>query len=772
VMYGYTLASLALLLTVIILKYVFRRNNDMFIKMIRKCFIIATCDINGRIIMSYDASLHLDTFVSTFSNLEFKNSIQSYGFWRGEVEYGSKQFLNATIMKDSAMSYSIIAFDVTESHRKALEYKYVHDLSKDTELLSGVSTWDWDITNNNIYWSDKLHTIYGLQTKPENISYQQIIEYTDPAMRELFQQSVEKAKQDPSYEYDIDCKIVMPDKSLKWVRSRGGVKRGENGDPVNMIGVVFDVSKEKNYEEQVLLAKHHAEEANKAKSQLLANVSHETRTPLNIVIGILQLLEQDSDLSEQNREHVLQAKYAAENLLELLNDIIDLSKAEAQKIQLEIIQVDVVQLIHGIVESLARSAHEKGLEIEYFIDGSVPTMIMTDPTRVRQILFNLLGNAVKFTEKGSVTLRVSVVNQFSDDKVQLRFDVIDTGIGISDEQFSDIFNSFTQADNSITRRFGGSGLGLTISKQLALLMNGDITVTSSVNNGSIFSATIQVQKCNDDVMLKHKSFLDGIRILAIIGDKNPVLNTKLQHIAAVDKILCYHHVLTPQCAVDLLQRNAKEPYNLILITDDLSREECEVIKNTYEDLNLPNPFYLMKVLPYSKRIKMKDNEVVNYIATTPLHYSIFHDCIIGQRVLTRRKKSVPTVAFATQIKYSDYRILVVDDNILNQRILVRMLNKIGITCIDVANDGNHVLEKLQMKEGKPYDMIFMDVQMPCMDGYTCTSLIREQESRVHKILHTSCPKIPIVALTANVMEGDRKLCIQAGMDHYIPKVSV
>ncbi|MCD9024605.1 response regulator [Cohnella silvisoli] len=566
---------------------------------------------------------------------------------------------------------------------------------------------------------------------------------------------------------DQEYRIIRRDGDVRWIHGFSTPIFDNNGTQIQFNGIMNDITErklaeenQKKYEADLTVARDAALHASAVKSQFLAAMSHEIRSPLNAIIGMAEILS-NTQITTQQHNYLQSLLRASDSLLQLINELLDLSKIEEGRLQLEHSRFDLLELVEKTMETMAISAHKKGLELTCDISADVPAKVIGDPDRLRQILINLVGNAIKFTAKGEIGVVVKYEST-GEHAGQTIFSVSDTGIGIPEEKFEAIFDRFTQVDASTTRKYGGTGLGLTISRDLARLMSGEITVRSAVGIGSEFLLTVSLEK-NDEVEAVPASFdfLQGLKILVVDDNSTNlyILSNLLTSRGAV-VVEANHGYMALE---KIKQANSmQDPYRFILLDYHMPDMDglhvAKKIKEQFQDVR--TTILMLSSDNVTTVVKETEKLGIDKFLVKPVKQMELLT-MMKETIELKQRHSQPDARRIVQVPQSliPLRILLVEDNEDNQLIVETMLSHTPYQ-LDIVNDGEQAYQKVMAKE---YDLVLMDMQMPVMDGYTATREIRKWEAETGKA------PVAIFALTAHALKEEKQKCLDAGCNEHLTK---
>ena len=690
---------------------------------------------------------------------EIEEELDRIGSWAGELVHERRdgvRIVSASrwvLDRDESPDGTTLEINSDITERRASEEALLRSEAalKESQRLAGVGSWELDPVTDAVMWSAELYRIAG---REPGQSAPRLAEFYTPESLARHGDAVAAALQ-TGEPYEVELEIIGGDGVNRWIISRGEVVRDHDDANVILRGTAQDVTARKRFEEELRNARDDAMAATGAKSEFLANMSHEIRTPMNGVLGMTELLL-DTQLNNLQRGYAETIRGSGEALLTVINDILDFSRIEAGKLTLVSADFDLRTLMEEVVELLTPRGHQKNLEILCRISPEIPERLLGDPVRIRQVLTNLAGNAIKFTESGGVGIEAQLLAN-SGEEAKLRILVRDTGIGIPEDRQLDIFENFTQIDGGNSRRHGGTGLGLAICRSLVALMGGRIGLESRLGEGSTFWFEVALGKAPGQADIPGVR-LGGLRVLII--DNQEIHRVILRE--TLESWECRPEVAVSgvEALSKLLASPEDDPFGLILIDKDMpgmdGEQTARVIKASLRHAKIP--IVLLDSLGTPGDGGIGDSLWAARV-TKPIRRSLLFNtlCRVVEALETIRT-TPPSLSKAIERLPSPPCVLLAEDSDVNRRVAIGMAERLGCVVEAVCNG----VEALAALDYARHDLILMDVQMPEMDGLTATAAIREREWGTGR-------HIPIIAMTAHAMQGDRERCLAAGMDGYLSK---
>jgi PAS domain S-box-containing protein len=634
------------------------------------------------------------------------------------------------------------------------------------------TVWDWDLSSNQLWWNEGIKSVFGYSIEEIQLDASWWDQHIHPEDRDRVLDGMRATIDSNELFWSAEYRYRRADRSYADVFDRGYVIRDDEGKPVRMIGAMMDITERKRFEVELAKARDEALESARLKSEFLANISHEVRTPLNGIIGMTVLLH-DSGLAPNQLAFAETIQTSSESLLRIINDILDFSKLEAGKMNFEVLDFNLREAVETTIQLLAERAQNKHIELVSLVDSDVPALLRGDPGRLRQVITNLVVNAIKFTGQGEVVLRVAREVE-TGTHTTLCFTVRDTGIGIAPEALPYLFQAFSQADGSTTRKYGGTGLGLAISKQLVEMMGGQIGVESTPGKGSTFWFTIRLEKQTAAPVAAAvpAASVKGLKVL--IADDSETNRSILIHQTASlgMRTACTN---AGDEALRLLREavSAGEPFDAAILDMQMPHMDGIALARSIkgDPAIAGTRILLMTSLGPRSDTAMLRAAGIGAFLVKPIKQSQLIECLLSitsatpqheTRFWLDRKEETVSPAAPRSTGTKPFHILVAEDNTINQRVATGLLEKLGFRSEAVAN-GAEVLKAMELVS---YDIILMDCQLPELDGYKTTIEIRRREAQRN---NGPGKRTQIIAMTAHAVRGAKEKCLAAGMDDYISK---
>ena len=687
----------------------------------------------------------------------------------GEIFGGDGESVFRRLLADAAQDHPLLARGATKlldtTDALITQLFAVHQLQSE---LSGDAFSDWNLRSGQIDSGKQWKVLLGYASDDLSDTVACWRGLVHPDDLQVFDQAMTACVQGKSRFFQAECRLKTREGHWKWLFLKGSVvAREAAGEPTRVLLLHRDIKEFRRSEAEALTAREAAEAANRARSYFMANMSHELRTPMNGIIGMTELAL-DTSLDDEQRHYLRTVKSSAESLLAIVNDILDFSKIEAGKLRFEEIPFSLGSLVFEAVRTQAVVAHKKGLEVIVSIAPNVPLRVVGDPTRVRQVISNLVGNAVKFTAHGNISVEVSVEERATA-SVLLRFAVRDSGIGIPLSRQSAVFEAFSQGDDSTTRRFGGTGLGLTICAHLVQMMSGQVWLDSVEGQGSCFYFTTRLGvDSSGDTEVPELRF-NTQRALLLVG--NQALAEQLKTCLARLGVQV-SAVAEAGAAINAIEQSRAVGfhYDFVLVDAQMPSPGGMALAESWLGRARPEKLIMLLDTEQQRQHLKRLRELgVDAHLVKPIAYDDLVDALkLACGLKGDDEPLLDSFIVADQSPVDDRSpidVLVVEDNPVNQELAQRLLKKRGYR-VTLANNG---AEAVDCFEKKRFDFIFMDLQMPVMDGIEAAESIRSREMRRSWVVAEDFRPIYIIAMTANAMDGDHERCLQAGMDDYLSK---
>jgi len=743
------------------LRSVFRLFPDIFLKLTPDGKII-DCNVEKSSFFFMDPSQLMGKMINEIINEQigalFDNALKSVKESKTKTVFdysitakGEKRYYEASLMLMSDEWIVVFIRDITQ--RKIAEEALLEQYEIKNALLSSIPALVYFKDRNLIYIAvnKSFSDLSGIP--PDQIQGKTDYDFFPLEDAMAYRRADRYVIDHDEPIYNIEEPITAPDGRMLSLSTSKAPIHDSAGRVTGVVGISIDVTEQKKLEE-LKKAKYEAEAANKAKSRFLATMSHEIRTPMNAIIGMTDMLMQ-SNLPQQQREFLSIIHSSGNELLKIINDILDFAKIEASHLELEHCPFNLRNCVEDAIDMVSAIAGQKGIEILFNMEENVPEAILGDITRLRQVLINLLGNAVKFTQQGEIEVTIKCTT-ISEDLFELLFTIRDTGVGIPTDRLHLLFNAFSQIDSSTTRNYGGTGLGLAISKRIVELMGGSMGVESKYSEGSTFFFTIRTSKSSESKGERYEELIEAVKgkSVLIVDDNRRCSAILTRSLASWG--MTASSVPSGEEALACLEENA---FDLALIDCQLASMDGLSLSRA---IKVRNPHCNMPIVLLTMIGEVHENREDLGIVTTvlkPVKNRHIRKAL-NKVFLSSDKAPAPVCAPVTAVKALppvSMSILIVEDNQVNQKVAVKLIEKVGFTA-DIASTGYEALKLMKRKE---YDVVFMDIQMPGIDGFETTHIIRNEFPPDRQPF--------IIAMTACAFKEDKEQCFKAGMDHYLPK---